>query len=266
MVALPTNMFFLLNPLVFLLPVESGERLGLAMTILLSYAIFLTMVQMSIPASSNLMSVLLIIMIVTIVISGITAAATIYISSLYHREPHVKMNSFWKFIGTRLPWSKTHTSVKPVVNNDGKGDMISSPLETSITWQEVCHALDTLMMIAVMIWKPIAMGNSLWIVSLVKIKDSGRSFQKKTFSLMIKQTENQNTKNNTKWAFNFYEKWRLSREGVVPELLNMNSEDMDFWLQRFIVEARRKDGVEYPPKSLYLITCVDCSDILEMLT
>ncbi|CAC5417134.1 unnamed protein product [Mytilus coruscus] len=30
---------------------------------------------------------------------------------------------------------------------------------------------------------------------------------------------------------------------------------MDFWLQRFIVEARRKDGVEYPPKSLYLITC-----------
>ncbi|VDI72632.1 Hypothetical predicted protein [Mytilus galloprovincialis] len=147
MVALPTNMFFLLNPLVFLLPVESGERLGLAMTILLSYAIFLTMVQMSIPASSNPMSILLIIMIVTIVVSGITAAVTIYIASLYHRESHIKINSFWKFIGTRLPWSKIHTSVKPLVNNDGKGDMISSPLEANITWQKVCHALDTLMMV-----------------------------------------------------------------------------------------------------------------------
>ncbi|XP_063409775.1 acetylcholine receptor subunit alpha-like [Mytilus trossulus] len=147
MVALPTNMFFVLNPLVFLLPVESGERLGLAMTILLSYAIFLTMVQTSIPASSNPMSVLLIIMIVTIVISGITAGVTIYIAALYHREPHVKMNSFWKFIGTRLPWSRRHTPVRPLTKNGAKGDIISSPIETNITWQEVCHALDTLMMV-----------------------------------------------------------------------------------------------------------------------
>ncbi|CAC5397786.1 unnamed protein product [Mytilus coruscus] len=86
-------------------------------------------------------------------------------------------------------------------------------------------------------------------------KRFGAPVSSEDLSLMIKQTENQNTKNNTTWAFNFFEKWRLSREGVVPELLNMISEDMDFWLQRFIVEARRKDGVEYPPKSLYLITC-----------
>jgi hypothetical protein len=41
MVIAPTVLFALLNPLVFLLPVESGERVGLAMTILLSYALFL---------------------------------------------------------------------------------------------------------------------------------------------------------------------------------------------------------------------------------
>jgi hypothetical protein len=33
----PTTLFVALNPLVFLLPVESGERIGLSMTILLSY-------------------------------------------------------------------------------------------------------------------------------------------------------------------------------------------------------------------------------------
>ncbi|CAG2256792.1 unnamed protein product [Mytilus edulis] len=83
----------------------------------------------------------------TIVISGITAAVTIYIAALYHREPHVKMNSFWKFIGTRLPWSRRHTPVRPLTKNGAKGDIISSSIEESITWQEVCHALDTLMMV-----------------------------------------------------------------------------------------------------------------------
>jgi len=40
MINAPTVLFVLLNPLVFLLPVESGEPASLAMTILLSYAIF----------------------------------------------------------------------------------------------------------------------------------------------------------------------------------------------------------------------------------
>jgi hypothetical protein len=41
------------------------------MTILLSYAIFLTLVSSSIPASSNPMCALLIVMIIIIVVSGI---------------------------------------------------------------------------------------------------------------------------------------------------------------------------------------------------
>jgi hypothetical protein len=45
MVVWPTILFGVLNPLVFLLPVESGERIGLSMTIMLSYAIFLTLVS-----------------------------------------------------------------------------------------------------------------------------------------------------------------------------------------------------------------------------
>jgi hypothetical protein len=61
MIIAPTVLFALMNPLVFLLPVESGERVGLAMTILLSYAIFLTLVSSSIPASSNPMCALLIV-------------------------------------------------------------------------------------------------------------------------------------------------------------------------------------------------------------
>ena len=72
---------------------------------------------------------------------------------------------------------------------------------------------------------------------------------------LIENQENLNTKSNTKWAFNVFEKWREQRVDDIPELHCMDSTSMNYWLQRFIVEARRKDGKEYPPRSLYLITC-----------
>ena len=75
----------LLNPLVFLLSVESGERVSLSMTILLSYAIFLTLVLSSIPASSNSMCALLIVMIIIIVVSGIIVFGVI-IAEIFQRR------------------------------------------------------------------------------------------------------------------------------------------------------------------------------------
>ena len=35
----------------------------------------------------------------------------------------------------------------------------------------------------------------------------------------------------------------------------MTKQQMSYWLQRFIVEARKQDGSEYPPRSIYLILC-----------
>ncbi|CAC5393635.1 CHRNN [Mytilus coruscus] len=86
MVVCPTLLFGLLNPLVYLLPVESGERIGLSMTILLSYAIFLTLVSAAIPSSSNPMCVLLIMMVVIIFVSGLIVTSVIIISALHHRD------------------------------------------------------------------------------------------------------------------------------------------------------------------------------------
>ena len=85
-IILPTIFFAFLNPLVFILPVESGERVSLAMTILLSYAIFLTLVSASIPASSNPMCVLLITMIIIIFISGIITLGAIVSAKYYYEE------------------------------------------------------------------------------------------------------------------------------------------------------------------------------------
>jgi hypothetical protein len=85
MVIAPTVLIALLNPLVFLLSVESGERVSLSMTILLSYAIFLTLVSSSILASSNSMCALLIVMIIIIVVSGIIVFGVI-IAEIFQRR------------------------------------------------------------------------------------------------------------------------------------------------------------------------------------
>lgn len=78
-------------------------------------------------------------------------------------------------------------------------------------------------------------------------------------SKLIESTENANTKKNTAWALRVFEEWRNQRlrnsDAEIPFLHVMTAEQLNFYLGRFIMETRRKDGVEYPPRSLYLITC-----------
>lgn len=128
----PTVAFGLLNPLVFLLPVESGERVGLAMTILLSYAVFLTIVSASIPASSNPMSFLLIMMITLIVISGFIVIQVILISTIYYRDDEEEMRTIWKYFGR---WYRKRTTKKTT-------PIIQLQVTEKLSWKDVSHGLD----------------------------------------------------------------------------------------------------------------------------
>lgn len=135
MVVWPTILFGVLNPLVFLLPVDSGERIGFSMTIMLSYAIFLTLVSAAIPSSSNPMSSLLAFMMGIISISGLIVVAVIMISIIYYRDESKELNKFWKFIGKYYKCKK-----KNVVHS------VSSEKELQVTecasWKDIANALD----------------------------------------------------------------------------------------------------------------------------
>ncbi|CAC5407064.1 unnamed protein product [Mytilus coruscus] len=146
MVVCPTILFGLLNPLVFLLPIESGERIELAMTILLSYVIFLNLVSAAIPASSNPMCVLLIMMIMTTVIIGVIVVLAIYVSSLFYRDKNVKINAFWQFIALSLPWSKKQNKIAAETISDEKPIKDCFPA-VNVTWKDVSHGFDVLLMI-----------------------------------------------------------------------------------------------------------------------
>lgn len=75
----------------------------------------------------------------------------------------------------------------------------------------------------------------------------------------LKSRKSKNTWRTRKWSMEIFNKWRLARcarNGIpVPELAEMDLKAMDFWLQRFVLEACGQNGVEYPPRSLYAIFC-----------
>ena len=89
----PTAVLALLNPLVFTLPIECGERLSFGMTILLSYVVFLTLVSDEIPATSNPMSFLIIFIVVLFITSAAIIVCNIINTKLWYGSDDVKTMS-----------------------------------------------------------------------------------------------------------------------------------------------------------------------------
>ena len=78
--------------------------------------------------------------------------------------------------------------------------------------------------------------------------------------LAQESAEPHTTAQSTKWALNLWSEWsnnRITKHGdgpsMPPHLLSF--EKMNYWMSKFILEVRRKDGLEYPPNTLYCIVC-----------
>ena len=72
------------------------------------------------------------------------------------------------------------------------------------------------------------------------------------------------THKSTKWAVNAFTAWVCERnktatysEQCPKDLLSNKptTEELNLWLCRFMLEARKGDGTQYPAKSLYQILC-----------
>ena len=74
---------------------------------------------------------------------------------------------------------------------------------------------------------------------------------------------------DTKYCDCIWNEWRRSRNSftateVVPEHLpNIDADTLQYWMSRFVLEARKKDGNEYPPNTLHhIVESCDTSDKL----
>ena len=71
------------------------------------------------------------------------------------------------------------------------------------------------------------------------------------------------TRNQTKWAVKVWTEWATSRNKKLLsdeapfscEIEKLSGQLINFWLCRFVLEIRRRDGERYPPASLYQLCC-----------
>ena len=73
------------------------------------------------------------------------------------------------------------------------------------------------------------------------------------------------TKSNTNWGMRVWTEWAITRVSspvdlesrLVPTtpLLDMPPDDFAYWMGKFVLELRKQNGSEYPPKTLYALIC-----------
>ncbi|XP_046581096.1 acetylcholine receptor subunit delta-like [Haliotis rubra] len=82
----PMVLMSLLNPCVFLIPARSGEKLGFLMAVFVSHAVFLNLIQQTMPPTSDSVSLLALFLALLEVQGFLTILASIVVLGVHHRK------------------------------------------------------------------------------------------------------------------------------------------------------------------------------------
>ena len=165
----PCIILLFLNLTSFLIPVESGERIGFVTTILLAMIVFLLMMSSLLPETSSFVPILGINLMVTMVIMCMVLLSNILVLKLFFMEGHPPkwLQRLFRFFhrkngkrdaqiqdvssanGTHLPGVESPGSSQHVIQNLGghlegskKVDKRSEEKVEELTWQKVSIKLD----------------------------------------------------------------------------------------------------------------------------
>ncbi|OWF35889.1 Neuronal acetylcholine receptor subunit beta-3 [Mizuhopecten yessoensis] len=87
----PTILLAFLSCMAFKLPAESGERIGYSLTVLLSYAVYLTLVADNIPTTSVNTSLLSVYLVFILALGMISVLLTILVLECHHSDPETEV-------------------------------------------------------------------------------------------------------------------------------------------------------------------------------
>ncbi|XP_062592388.1 acetylcholine receptor subunit alpha-like [Saccostrea cucullata] len=143
-----------LTILVFVLPVDSGEKMSYAMTVFLSFAVFLTIINTQLPVSSDSTSVLSFYILLQMSMGVLILVITALQIRLHHRDAAVPISTafvilvkFKKCMTCSKSFPLSKNAVGSLTTLD---DQASNNLETSckkwpekkVEWKDVTAALD----------------------------------------------------------------------------------------------------------------------------
>ncbi|XP_069108110.1 acetylcholine receptor subunit alpha-like [Argopecten irradians] len=87
----PTMLLAFLSCMAFKLPPESGERIGFSLTVLLSYAVYLTLVADNIPTTSVNTSLLSVYLVFILALGMASVVLTILVLECHHSDPETEV-------------------------------------------------------------------------------------------------------------------------------------------------------------------------------
>ena len=105
-VILPLATLCAMNPIVFQLPVDTGERVSYSITVSLSFAVFLSLTSNIIPQSSEPMSSLVFFLFGSQLLSGIIAAVNVVIIKIYALPADRKIPKVFVFLKREIHTTK----------------------------------------------------------------------------------------------------------------------------------------------------------------
>ncbi|XP_062615915.1 acetylcholine receptor subunit alpha-like [Saccostrea cucullata] len=145
---LPVLFLLSINMVVFLLPVESGERISFSITSFLSFAVFITILTEKVPQTSNPLSVLSIIFAFQLANSTMILICNVLVINIYHRSCDVISSctvAFVRFMGQKSHEKKSLSvvaiKIKPAEDRRRSCEDI---VDEKVTWKEVAYAFDKL--------------------------------------------------------------------------------------------------------------------------
>lgn len=162
-VIMPIIFLGALNILVFILPSSSGERISYAITVLLSIAVFMTLVGDNLPKTSEPMAVICYFIMGILVLSTVICCITIFSLQIYHKDDRdpvprwiggvVRMSRCWscrrrngatQVEPISLINEKSENAAVKKLNFDDHQAFADTDLEDRVTWRMVSRTLDSI--------------------------------------------------------------------------------------------------------------------------
>lgn len=150
---LPVIFILSMNIVVFLLPVESGERISFSITGFLAFAVFITILTDKVPHQSNPLSIISSIFAFQLANSTMILICNVLVVNLYHRTTKITSSCLVGFVRLmrRSPKRKstvTNIDIKVHPDFDCRETNDDIVFEDGIAWKDVAGVFDSFFLFA----------------------------------------------------------------------------------------------------------------------
>lgn len=141
---LPILLLSILNMVCFVVPVESGEKIGMTMAIFLTFAVFMTMISSDVPRSTEHVFKFGIFMTMHLLMSGTTILLEVLVTNIYYKPRDMKMNRVYEWMFRRLVENDKNDNEISATHPANDRERLSCAVDATDPWQKLSLRLDKL--------------------------------------------------------------------------------------------------------------------------